>query len=226
MISSDADFVITGEVNPGDTKPEGPFGDHTGYYSEAALYSVFHITAITSRKDAIYPAIVVGRPPSEDYFMGFAGVQLMLPALQMILPEIVNLYIPAEGIFHNLIIVAIKKEYPGQAKKVMYGLWGLNLLMLTKVIVVVDETVDINNSSELLWRITANIDPIRDVTILEGPLDDLDHSASKRKYGSKIGIDATSKTHLDGNTRGWPEDIVMDDMTKSHVDHMWESYGL
>ena len=163
---------------------------------------------------------------AKNVFMGFAGVRLMLPALQMIMPEIVDLYMPAEGIFHNLIVVSIKKEYPGQAKKVMYGLWGLNLLMLTKAIIVVDETVDIYNSSELLWRVTANIDPIRDITILEGPLDDLDHSARTRKYGSKVGIDATSKTHLDGNQRGWPEDVVMDDITKSNVDLKWKSYGL
>ena len=225
-VPANAEIVLEGYITPGELRTEGPFGDHTGYYSEAAMYPVFHITAITSRKDAIYPAIVVGRPPSEDYFMGFAGVRLMLPALQMIMPEIVDLYMPAEGIFHNLIVVSIKKEYPGQAKKVMYGLWGLNLLMLTKAIIVVDETVDIYNSSELLWRVTANIDPIRDITILEGPLDDLDHSARTRKYGSKVGIDATSKTHLDGNQRGWPEDVVMDDITKSNVDLKWKSYGL
>jgi len=225
-VPANAEIVLEGYITPGELRTEGPFGDHTGYYSEAAMYPVFHITAITSRKDAIYPAIVVGRPPSEDYFMGFAGVRLMLPALQMIMPEIVDLYMPAEGIFHNLIVVSIKKEYPGQAKKVMYGLWGFNLLMLTKAIIVVDETVDIYNSSELLWRVTANIDPIRDITILEGPLDDLDHSARTRKYGSKVGIDATSKTHLDGNQRGWPEDVVMDDITKSNVDLKWKSYGL
>jgi 4-hydroxy-3-polyprenylbenzoate decarboxylase len=197
-----------------------------GYYSLPDDYPVFHITAITHRRDPIYPTIMVGRPPTEDFFMGQASVGLMLPALQMALPEIADVNMPAEGIFHNLVIVSIKKEYRGHARKVMYALWGLGLLMLAKAIVVVDHYVNIQNVSELAWRVTANVDPAQDIVIVDGPVDDLDHAAPSPRYGSKVGIDATAKGPMDGRTREWPPDIEMSEEIKRLVDSKWSEYGI
>ena len=225
-VPAHAEFVLEGYVVPGETRPEGPFGDHTGYYSPAEEYPVFHLTAVTHRRDPIYPTIVVGRPPTEDFFMGKASERLMLPALQLTLPEVVDINMPAEGIFHNLVIVSVKKEYPGHAQKVMYALWGLGLLMLAKTIVVVDHFVDVQNLSEVAWRVTNNIDPARDVIFADGPIDDLDHTTRRPKYGSKMGIDATAKGPMDGRTTEWPADIVMSDEIRLLVDRKWDEYGI
>ena len=225
-VPAHAEFVLEGYVVPGELRPEGPFGDHTGYYSPAEEYPVFHVTAITHRRDPIYPTTIVGRPPTEDFFMGAAAVRLLLPALQLTLPEVVDINMPAEGVFHNLVIVALKKEYPGHARKAMYALWGLGLLMLAKTIIVVDHFVDVHNLSEVAWRVTNNIDPARDVVFAEGPIDDLDHATPVPKYGSKMGIDATAKGPMDGRTREWPPDIVMSEDIKRLVDRKWHEYGL
>jgi 4-hydroxy-3-polyprenylbenzoate decarboxylase len=221
-----AEYVLEGYVTPGELRDEGPFGDHTGYYSPAEPYPVFHLTAITQRRDPIYPTTMVGRPPTEDFFMGTAAVRVLLPAMQLTLPEVVDVSMPAEGIFHNLVIVSIKKEYPGHARKVMHGLWGMGLLMLAKAIVVVDHNVNVQDPSEVAWRVTNNIDPARDVVFAEGPIDDLDHAAPVPRYGSKMGIDATAKDPADGRTRPWPDDIVMSDEIKRLVDSKWDRYGI
>ena len=225
-VPAHAEFVLEGYLIPGELRPEGPFGDHTGYYSMAEEYPVFHLTAMTHRNDPIYPTTMVGRPPTEDYFMGTAAVRVMLPALQLTLPEVVDIDMPAEGIFHNLVIVSIKKEYPGHARKVMYALWGLGLMMLAKTIIVVDHFVDVHNLSEVAWRVTNNIDPARDVVFVDGPIDDLDHASAVPRYGSKMGIDATAKGQMDGRTREWPSDIVMSDEIKGLVDRKWSEYGI
>ena len=225
-VPAHAEFVLEGYVVPGETRPEGPFGDHTGYYSPAEDYPVFHVTAVTHRRNPIYPTIVVGRPPTEDYFMGKASERLMLPAMQLTLPEIVDVNMPAEGIFHNLVIVSMKKEYPGHARKVMYAMWGLGLLMLAKTIIVVDHFVNVQNLSEVAWRVTNNIDPARDVVFADGPIDDLDHATPVPRYGSKMGIDATAKGSMDGRVREWPADIVMSDEIRRLVDRKWNEYGI
>ena len=225
-VPAHAEFILEGYVIPGELRPEGPFGDHTGYYSPAEDYPVFHLTAITHRRNPIYPTTMVGRPPTEDYFMGIAGVKLMLPALQLTLPEVLDINMPAEGVFFNLVIVSIKKEYPGHARKVMYALWGLGLLMLSKTIIVVDHFVDVHNLSEVAWRVTNNIDPASDITFADGPIDDLDHATPVPKYGSKMGIDATAKGPMDGRSREWPPDIVMSEEIKQLVDGKWNEYGI
>ncbi len=225
-VPAQAEYALEGYIVPGELRAEGPFGDHTGYYSPAEEYPVFHVTAITHRRDPIYPTTMVGRPPTEDFFMGTATARLMLPAVQMTLPEVVDFNMPAEGVFHNLIIVSIKKEFPGHARKVMHALWGLGLLMLAKTIVVVDHFVDVQDLSEVAWRVTNNIDPRRDVVFADGPIDDLDHASPVPRYGSKMGIDATAKGALDGRTRDWPSDIVMSEEIKRLVDGKWNEYGI
>ena len=225
-VPANSEIVLEGYVIPGEVQTEGPFGDHTGYYSPAADYPVFHVTALTRRKDPIYPSIVVGRPPSEDFFMGKASERLMLPALQLTLPEIIDVNMPSEGVFHNLLLVSIKKEYPGHARKVMSALWGLGLVMLAKAIIVLDHDVDVQNLSEVAWRVTANIDPASDIVISEGPVDDLDHASKNYGYGSKMGLDATSKGKLDGRDREWPDDITMDNEIINLVEKRWEEYGI
>ena len=225
-VPAQAEYALEGYIVPGELRAEGPFGDHTGYYSPAEEYPVFHVTAITHRRDPIYPTTMVGRPPTEDFFMGTAAARLMLPAVQMTLPEVVDFNMPAEGVFHNLIIVSIKKEFPGHARKVMHALWGLGLLMLAKTIVVVDHFVDVQDLSEVAWRVTNNIDPRRDVVFADGPIDDLDHASPVPRYGSKMGIDATAKGALDGRTRDWPSDIVMSEEIKRLVDGKWNEYGI
>ena len=220
-----AEIVLEGYVVPGELRPEGPFGDHTGYYSPAEDYPVFHLTAITHRSEPIYPTTIVGRPPTEDFFMGKAIERVMLPAVQMTLPEVVDMNMPAEGIFHNLILVSMKKEFPGHPQKVMHALWGLGLLMLAKTIIVVDHFVDVQDLSEVAWRVTNNIDPANDIVFAQGPIDDLDHATPTPKFGSKMGIDATAKGRADGRAREWPPDIVMSDEVRRLVDGRWEEYG-
>ncbi|HBD84613.1 MAG TPA: menaquinone biosynthesis decarboxylase [Dehalococcoidia bacterium] len=224
-VPAHAEYVLEGYVTPGELRPEGPFGDHTGYYSPAEDYPVFHVTTITHRKNPIYPTTMVGRPPTEDFFMGKAAERIMLPILQMALPEIVDMNMPAEGAFHNLLIVSMRKEYPGHAQKVMHALWGMGLLMLTKTIIVVDHDVNVQDPSEVAWRVTNNINPATDITFAEGPIDDLDHATPIPKFGSKMGIDATAKGITDGRSREWPPDIVMSEEIKTLVDHRWKEYG-
>ena len=225
-VPAQAEFILEGYVIPGELRPEGPFGDHTGYYSPAEDYPVLNLTAITHRRNPIYPTTMVGRPPTEDYFMGTAGVQLMLPALQLTLPEVIDINMPAEGVFFNLVIVSIKKEYPGHARKVMHALWGLGLLMLSKTIIVVDHYVDVQNLSEVAWRVTNNIDPASDISFADGPIDDLDHATPVPKFGSKVGIDATAKGPMDGRSREWPPDIVMSEEIRQLVDGKWNEYEI
>jgi 4-hydroxy-3-polyprenylbenzoate decarboxylase len=185
-----------------------------------------HVTAITHRRDAIYPATVVGKPPMEDAWMGKATERLFLPLVRVFLPEVTNLHMPAEGVFHNLVIVSIQKRFPGHAQKVMYGMWGLGLLMLAKAIVVVDGDTDVQNLSEVAWRVLGNVDWKRDVTVVEGPVDQLDHSASRPSLGGKIGVDATAKGPEDGHPRGWPEEIEMSPEIKELVTRRWQEYGV
>lgn len=217
-VPANADFVIEGYVDP--TEPlreEGPFGDHTGYYTLPEPYPVFHVTAITHRKDAIYPATIVGIPPMEDFYIGGASVKLFLPIFKMNFPEIVDIALPAEGVFHNLVFVSIKKTYPMQAYKIMHGLWGMGQMMFTKYIVVVDDDVDVHNTSEVLFRLCANTDPQRDSIFTKGPSDVLDHATSEIASGSKLGIDATKKLPGEGFKRVWPPIIKMDESVKAKV---------
>ena len=224
-VPANSEMVLEGYVIPGELREEGPFGDHTGYYSLEDDYPVFHLTAITHKKDPIYPATVVGRPPSEDFFMGKAVERLMLPALQLTLPEIVDINMPAEGVFHNLVIVSMKKEYPGHTRKVMNAIWGLGLMMLAKGIIIVDDNVNVQDLSEVAWRVSSNINPDTDLVITEGPVDDLDHSSPTPKYGSKLGIDATKKNEMDGRKRIWPPDVIMSEEMKFQVTNRWAEYG-
>jgi 4-hydroxy-3-polyprenylbenzoate decarboxylase len=223
---ANAEIVIEGYVDPNEHRDEGPFGDHTGYYTPVEPFPVMHVTAITHRRDAIYPATVVGRPPMEDAWMGKATERLFLPLVRLFLSEVVDFNMPAEGVFHNLVIVSIQKRFPGHPQKVMYGIWGLGLLMLAKAIVVVDADTDVHNLSEVAWRVLGNVDWKRDVTIVEGPVDHLDHSAARHSLGGKIGVDATAKGPEDGHPRGWPDEIEMSAEIKALVDRRWEEYGL
>jgi len=218
-VPADADFVIEGYVDPKEPlRTEGPFGDHTGYYSLPDLYPAFHVTAITHRREAIYPATIVGMPPMEDFYMGTASVRLFLPVLKMNFPELVDLALPAEGVFHNLVFVSIKKSYPMQAYKIMHGLWGMGQMMFTKYIVVVDDDVDVHNTSEVLFRLCATTDPQRDSIFTRGPADVLDHATTELAIGTKLGIDATKKLPGEGFKREWPPLIKMDDAIKRKID--------
>ncbi|MBE3585763.1 MAG: menaquinone biosynthesis decarboxylase [Thermoanaerobacter sp.] len=225
-IPANAEIVLEGYVDPRETRLEGPFGDHTGYYSLPEHYPVFHLTCITRRKNPIYTATVVGRPPMEDAYLGKATERIFLPLIRLQLPEIVDMNMPFEGVFHNCVIVSIRKQYPGQAKKVMCALWGMGLMMLAKLIIVVDENVDVQNLSEVMWRVFNNVDPRRDVLMVDGPLDALDHASPLPLYGSKMGIDATRKGPGEGHLREWPPDIEMDESIKELVNRKWASYGL
>src|ERR1700722_15207251 len=223
-VPANSDFVIEGYVDP--TEPlrdEGPFGDHTGYYTLPELYPVFHVTAITHRKDAVYPATIVGIPPMEDFYIGGASVQLFLPIFKMNFPEIVDIALPAEGVFHNLVFVSIRKSYPMQAYKIMHGLWGMGQMMFTKYIVVVDDDVDVHNTSDVLFHLTANTDPQRDSIFTKGPSDVLDHATSEIAIGSKLGIDATKKIPGEGFKRAWPPLIKMDESVKVKVEKFFRA---
>jgi 4-hydroxy-3-polyprenylbenzoate decarboxylase len=217
-VPANADFVIEGYVDPKEPlREEGPFGDHTGYYTLPEPYPVFHITAITHRKDALYPATIVGIPPMEDFYIGGASVKLFLPIFKMNFPEIVDIALPAEGVFHNLVFVSIRKTYPMQAYKIMHGLWGMGQMMFTKYIVVVDADVNVHNTSEVLFRLCANTDPQRDSIFTKGPADVLDHATSDIAIGSKLGIDATKKIPGEGFKRPWPPLIKMDEAIKAKI---------
>jgi 4-hydroxy-3-polyprenylbenzoate decarboxylase len=225
-VPAQAEIVLEGYVDPTERRMEGPFGDHTGYYSLAREYPVFHLTALTRRARPIYPTTIVGRPPQEDYWLGKATERIFLPIMKLMLPEIVDVNMPAEGVFHNMVIVSIRKRYPGQARKVMQALWGMGLMMLAKTIVVVSEHVNVHDLSEVAWRATGNIDPRRDLVILEGPMDDLDHAALRHRYGGKLGVDATEKGPLDDVAQAWPEEIRMSDDVRDRVTRRWKDYGL
>ena len=227
LVPAQAEIVLEGYVVPGEERDEGPFGDHTGYYSMEDPYPVFHVTCITQRKEPIYPAALVGRPPMEDYWMGKVTERVFLPLMKLVLPEVVDINMPAEGSFHNLVIVSIKKEFPGHGKKVMHGLWGLGLMSLVKTIIVVDHNVDVHNMSEVAWRVTNNIDPFQDCVFSTGTIDDLDTGSATRGGGGKVGIHATSKLPLEGGRQGdWPPDSIMDQAVKDLVDGKWSDYGL
>ena len=220
-VPANADIVIEGYVDPQEPlREEGPFGDHTGYYSLPDHYPVLHITAITHRKDAVYPATIVGVPPMEDFYIGSASVKLFLPILKMTFPELVDVALPAEGVFHNLVFVSIKKTYPMQAFKIMHGLWGLGQMMFTKYIVVVDDDVDVHNTSEVLFRLCANTEPQRDAIFTKGPADVLDHATTELAIGTKMGIDATHKLPGEGHKRGWPPLIRMDAGIRAKIDRL------
>jgi 4-hydroxy-3-polyprenylbenzoate decarboxylase len=221
-VPANADFVIEGYVDPSEPpRMEGPFGDHTGYYTLPEPYPAFHITAITHRKDAVYPATIVGIPPMEDFYIGGASVKLFLPIFKMNFPEIVDIALPAEGVFHNLVFVSIKKTYPMQAYKIMHGLWGMGQMMFSKYIVVVDHDVDVHNTSDVLFRLCANTDPQRDSIFTKGPSDVLDHATSEVAVGTKLGFDATKKLSGEGFKRPWPPIIRMSESVREKVSRMF-----
>jgi len=225
-VPANAEIVLEGYVVPGETRREGPFGDHTGYYSLDDDYPVFHVECVTHRKDPIYTATIVGPPPMEDYYMGRAVERIFLPLMKMQIPEIRDVALPAEGVVHNLMLISIRKSYPGQARKVMHAIWGLGQAMSTKLIVVVDEDVDVQNSSEVVWRALNNIDPERDIEFVHGPVDTLDHASRLPDYGSKMGVDATKKLPSEGFTRRWPDVLKMSPEVKTRVDLLWKKAGL
>ena len=225
LVPAHAEMILEGYVEPAEERIEGPFGDHTGYYSVAGMYPVFHITCITQRKDPIYPATIVGKPPMEDCYMGKATERMFLPLVKMQLPEIVDMNLPLEGVFHNCALISIKKSYPMHARKVMNAIWGLGQMMFTKFIFIFDEDVNVQNTSEAAWKAFNNVDPSRDILISEGPLDVLDHSSPRPIYGAKMGIDATKKWPEEGYQREWPEEIHMSDDIRKLVDKRWKEYG-
>jgi 4-hydroxy-3-polyprenylbenzoate decarboxylase len=225
-VPANAEIVLEGYVDLDDIRVEGPFGDHTGYYSLEDKFPAFHLTCITRRKDPIYISTIVGAPPMEDYWMGYAVERIFLPLIRKQLPEIVDMHLPAEGIFHNLMIVAIRKSYPGHARKVMHAIWGLPGAMFTKCIVVVDHDVDVHNAREVAWKAFTHIDPERDIQFTLGPVDQLEHASRLPNFGSKMGVDATTKWPSEGFNRPWPDEIVMDDEIKKKVDAIWASLGL
>ncbi|HEY3704063.1 MAG TPA: UbiD family decarboxylase [Terracidiphilus sp.] len=222
-VPAHAEIVLEGYVELGELRTEGPFGDHTGFYTMTDEYPVFHLTCITHRKDPIYAATIVGKPPMEDAWMGKAVERIFLPAMKMTIPEIVDINLPVEGVFHNLMLVSIKKSYPGQARKVMNAIWSLGQAMFTKCVVVVDEDCDVQDVGEVVLRVANNIDPERDIQFTLGPVDSLDHASRLPNYGSKMGIDATRKWKAEGFERPWPAMLEIDKATKARVDAIWET---
>ncbi len=225
-VPANAEIVIEGFFNPDEHLPEGPFGDHTGYYTPVEPFPVLHITAITHRSEPIYPTTIVGIPPMEDIWMGKATERLFLPLIRLFLPEIIDINMPAEGVFHNLVLVSIKKRYPGHARKAISGLWGLGLLSLAKAIVIVDDWVDVQDISQTAWQALGNVDWSRDVIHIDGPVDHLDHASYQHSYGGKIGIDATAKLPEEGYSRGWPRVVRMEPDVKARIDEIWEQLGI
>lgn len=225
-VPAHAEIVLEGYVELGELRTEGPFGDHTGFYSLEDEYPVFHVTCVTRREKPVYPATIVGRPPMEDFYMGKAIERIFLPLMRLQLPEIRDIAMPAEGVVHNLMLVSMRKSYPGHARKLMHAIWGMGQAMFSKVIVVVDEDVDVQNASEVAWRALNNIDPQRDIEFVLGPVDSLDHASRLANYGSKMGVDATRKWKEEGFTRPWPDVIRMTDEVKSRVDELWRRAGL
>ena len=226
QVPANAEFVLEGYVELGESRLEGPFGDHTGFYSLDDQYPVFHVQCVTHRKDPIYATTIVGPPPMEDYFMGKAIERIFLPLMRLQLPEVRDVCMPAEGVFHNLMLISMRKSYPGQARKVMHAIWGLGQAMFSKVIVVVDEDVDVQNVSEVAWKALNNIDPQRDIEFVMGPVDSLDHASRLQDYGSKMGVDATRKWPQEGFTRRWPDVLKMSPEVVKRVDELWKRAGL
>jgi 4-hydroxy-3-polyprenylbenzoate decarboxylase len=225
-VPANAEFVLEGYVDVDEAyRMEGPFGDHTGYYSLADRYPVFHVETVTRRKSPIYHATVVGKPPMEDCFLGKATERIFLPLLRVQVPELVDVSFPLEGVFHNCIIVSIRKRYPGAARKVMHALWGMGQMMYTKMIVVVDENVSPRDLSTVAWKVFNNIDPSRDLEIVAGPLDALDHASPLSHFGHKLGVDATKKLPEEGHPREWPPEIRMSEEIRSRVTQRWQEYG-
>ncbi len=221
-----AEIVLEGYVDTGELRREGPFGDHTGYYSLADDYPVFHLTCITHRKNPIYPATVVGKPPMEDCYLAKATERIFLPLLQQVLPEVVDINLPLAGVFHNCAVLAIRKSYPQHARKVMHAVWGLGQLMFTKMIIVVDGHVNVQDMNEVWWRVFNNIDARRDIVLADGPLDALDHASPMPRWGSRVGIDATRTWPEEGHSRAWPDEIAMSPAVKDRVDEIWKDLGL
>jgi 4-hydroxy-3-polyprenylbenzoate decarboxylase len=224
-VPANAEIVLEGTVARDDLGPEGPFGDHTGFYTPAEEFPIFRITAMTMRRDAIYPSIVVGKPPAEDAWLAKATERIFLPAIRMSVPEIVDYDLPVAGAFHNCVIVSIRKRFPGHARKVMYAVWGLGLLSLSKAVVVVDDHVDVHDYEQVFFTVCANVDPARDVLLADGPIDQLDHATTLQSFGGKIGLDATAKGPSEG-AREWPPEIEMSPAVRALVDRRWAEYGI
>jgi 4-hydroxy-3-polyprenylbenzoate decarboxylase len=225
-VPAQAEIVLEGYLELGESRTEGPFGDHTGFYSLEDEYPVFHLTCMTRRRNPIYPTTIVGPPPMEDFYMGKAIERIFLPLMRMQLPEVRDIAMPAEGVFHNLILVSIRKSYPGHARKVMHAIWGLGQAMFSKCIVVVDEDVNVQDVRETAWKALNNIDPQRDIEFVLGPVDSLDHASRLPNFGSKMGVDATRKWAAEGFTRPWPKVIRMDESVQRRVDQLWRKAGL
>jgi 4-hydroxy-3-polyprenylbenzoate decarboxylase len=225
-VPANAEVVLEGYVDANDLRPEGPFGDHTGFYTPVDDYPAFHLTGMSMRRDAVYATTVVGRPPMEDFFLGKATERLFLPLIRMTLPDLLDLNLPLEGIFHNCAIVSLRKRYPGHAKKLMNAIWGLGLLSLTRCVIVVDEDVNVHDVSEVAFQAFSNVDVGRDMLVTEGPVDALDHAAPYFAYGSKVGFDATRKWPGEGVVRPWPDEMRMSDEVRAMVDSRWPEYGI
>jgi 4-hydroxy-3-polyprenylbenzoate decarboxylase len=225
-VPANSEIVLEGYVELGELRREGPFGDHTGFYSLDDDYPVFHVTCVTHRKNPIYATTIVGPPPMEDFYMGKAIERIFLPLMKMQLPEVRDICMPAEGVFHNLILVSMRKSYPGHARNVMHAIWGLGQAMFSKCIVVVDDDVDVQNVGEVAWKALNNIDPQRDIEFALGPVDSLDHSSRLPNFGSKMGVDATTKWPSEGFSRRWPNVIKMSPEVVSRVDELWKKAGL
>jgi 4-hydroxy-3-polyprenylbenzoate decarboxylase len=226
LVPANAEFVLEGYVDPGERRREGPFGDHTGFYSLDDDFPVFHVTAVTRRRNPVYLTTIVGKPPMEDDFLGEAVERLFLPLVRKTIPEIVDMHLPFEGIFHNLMIVSIDKRYAGHARKVMHAIWGTGQMMFTKVVVVVDADVDVRDIPDVVLKALNHIDPQRDFEFAMGPIDELDHASREPCYGSHVGIDATRKWPTEGFTRRWPDEILMDPATKKRIDEIWPKLDL
>jgi len=226
LAPADAEFILEGWVDPEEIRLEGPFGDHTGFYSLPDMYPVFHLERMTHRRSPVYPATIVGIPPKEDCFLAMATERLFLPLLRQLCPEITDLRMPLEGVFHNCVLVSIHKRYPGQARKVMHFLWGMGQLMYTKLIVVVDDDIPLTDLSLVAWRVFNNIDAKRDLEYSDGPLDALDHSSPQPRFGTRLGIDATRKWPEEGHPREWPEPLAMTPDIVRRVTERWSEYGI
>jgi 4-hydroxy-3-polyprenylbenzoate decarboxylase len=225
-VPANSEIVLEGYLDLGEMRTEGPFGDHTGFYSLEDEYPVFHVTCMTHQRKPVYPATIVGPPPMEDFYMGKAIERIFLPLMRMQLPEVRDICMPAEGVFHNLILVSIRKSYPGHARKVMHAIWGLGQAMFSKVVVVVDEDVDVQNVRETAWKALNNIDPQRDIEFVLGPVDSLDHASRLPDFGSKMGVDATRKWPAEGFMRPWPKVMRMSPEVQQRVDRLWKKAGL
>ena len=225
-VPANAEIVIEGWVDPTEKLMEGPFGDHTGFYSMADWFPAFYVSAITMRKNAIYPTTIVGKPPMEDYFLGKATERVFLPLLKMLIPDIVDYALPISGVFHNCCFVKIRKEYPYQARRVMHAIWGAGQMAFTKFIIVVDEQVNVHDEQDVLFHLFSNCDPGRDIEIVKGPVDILDHASPELGAGSKIGFDATVKIAGEGKIRAWPRELEFDQATIGLVDRRWSEYGI